>query len=70
MEKLNDDCRRVHLQRSNKWDASQMSFLLGNGFSTCHIVNKQQGLTKKGTPTTGKAQLRIAMQSDPMCLHK
>ena len=21
MEKLNDDCRRVHLQRSNKWDA-------------------------------------------------
>ena len=48
----------------------QMSFLLGNGFSTCHIVNKQQGLTKKGTPTTGKAQLRIAMQSDPMCLHK
>ena len=21
MEKLNDDCRRIHLQRSNKWDA-------------------------------------------------
>jgi hypothetical protein len=21
VEKLNDDCRRVHLQRSNKWDA-------------------------------------------------
>ena len=21
MEKLNDDCRHIHLQRSNKWDA-------------------------------------------------
>lgn len=21
VEKLNDDCRRIHLQRSNKWDA-------------------------------------------------
>ena len=23
MEKLNDDCRKIHLYRSNKWDASK-----------------------------------------------
>ena len=23
MEKKNDDCRRIHLQKSNKWDASK-----------------------------------------------
>lgn len=29
MEKLNDDCRRVHLQRSNKWDAPTDVLLVG-----------------------------------------
>ena len=29
MEKLNDDCRRVHLQRSNKWDAAKDVLLVG-----------------------------------------
>ena len=29
MEKLNDDCRRVHLQRSNKWDAPKDVLLVG-----------------------------------------
>lgn len=29
VEKLNDDCRRVHLQRSNKWDAAKDVLLVG-----------------------------------------
>ncbi|CAB4013607.1 Hypothetical predicted protein, partial [Paramuricea clavata] len=29
VEKLNDDCRRVHLQRSNKWDAPKDVLLVG-----------------------------------------
>lgn len=29
VEKLNDDCRRIHLQRSNKWDAPKDILLVG-----------------------------------------
>ena len=29
VEKLNDDCRRIHLQRSNKWDAAKDVLLVG-----------------------------------------
>jgi hypothetical protein len=28
VEKLNDDCLRIHLQRSNKWDAPKDVFLV------------------------------------------
>ena len=29
MEKLNDDCRRVHLHRSNKWDVAKDVLVVG-----------------------------------------
>lgn len=29
VEKLNDDCRRIHIQRSNKWDATKDILLVG-----------------------------------------
>jgi len=29
VEKLNDDCRRIHLERSNKWDAPKDILLVG-----------------------------------------
>ena len=29
VEKLDDDCRRIHLQRSNKWDAPKDVLLVG-----------------------------------------
>ena len=29
VEKVNDDCRRIHLHRSNKWDAAKDVLLVG-----------------------------------------
>lgn len=29
VEKLNDDCRRIHLNRSNKWDAAKDVLIVG-----------------------------------------
>lgn len=29
VEKLNDDCRRIHLQQSNKWDAAKDVLMVG-----------------------------------------
>ncbi|CAB4028844.1 Hypothetical predicted protein [Paramuricea clavata] len=43
VEKLNDDCRRVHLQRSKKWDAHTDVFLVGKRvehLSNCERITR------------------------------
>lgn len=43
VEKLNDDCRRVHLQRSNKWDAPTDVLLVGKRvehLSNCERITR------------------------------
>lgn len=43
VEKLNDDCRRVHLRRSNKWDAPTDVLLVGKRvehLSNCERITR------------------------------
>ena len=45
MEKLNDDCRRLHLRRSNKWDAAKDVLSVGKRIedlaSNCERTKRQ-----------------------------
>ena len=47
VEKLNDDCRRIHLQRSNKWDAPKDVLLLGKRLETLADYKREPRSYKK-----------------------
>ena len=50
VEKLNDDCRRIQLQRSNKWDAPKDVLLLGKRLE--HLADykrEPRSYNKRGT---------------------
>ena len=44
VEKLNDDCRRVHLHRSNKWDAPKDILLVGKRLE--HLADCERATRK------------------------
>ena len=50
VEKLNDDCRRIHLHRSNKWDAPKDVLLLGKRLEHLSEYEREpRSYNKQGT---------------------
>lgn len=47
VEKLNDDCRRIHLQKSNKWDAAKDVLIVGKRLEMLRDFKRSPRLYKK-----------------------
>jgi hypothetical protein len=79
VEKLNDDCRRIHLQRSNKWDAPKdvLSCWSKKDWKILPVMKGAQDLPKSIPNNTGKhvhiienraKRIRVCQQSAPAVL--
>ena len=53
VEKLNDDCRRIHLQQSNKWDAAKDVLMVGKRIKMLGEFEEPNGSTKRQTTIIG-----------------
>ena len=47
VEKLNDDCRRIHLNRSNKWDAPKDVLLVGKRVERLSKCDRERRIYQK-----------------------